>query len=127
MLLSQSLQPRISRAEGTYAIILSPTRELCVQVHDVLTALVRRFCWLVSGMIIGGEHRGHEKARLRKGVTIVVATPGRLLDHLQNTTSFHTEELCWLILDEADRLLDLGFEAKLKEILSSSQTRSADA
>jgi hypothetical protein len=49
----------------------------------VLTALVRRFCWLVAGMLIGGEHRGHEKARLRKGVTLLVATPGRLLDHLQ--------------------------------------------
>jgi ATP-dependent RNA helicase DDX31/DBP7 len=51
----------------------------------VLTALVRRFCWLVAGMLIGGEHRGHEKARLRKGVTLLVATPGRLLDHLQVT------------------------------------------
>jgi ATP-dependent RNA helicase DDX31/DBP7 len=49
----------------------------------VLTALVRRFCWLVAGMLIGGEHRGHEKARLRKGVSLLVATPGRLLDHLQ--------------------------------------------
>lgn len=52
-------------------------------MSDVLTALVRRFCWLVPGMLIGGEHRGHEKARLRKGVTVLVATPGRLLDHLQ--------------------------------------------
>jgi superfamily II DNA/RNA helicase len=43
----------------------------------------RRFNWLVPGMLIGGEHRGHEKARLRKGVTVLVATPGRLLDHLQ--------------------------------------------
>ena len=56
---------------------------LLLQVSDVLTALVRRFCWLVPGMLIGGEHRGHEKARLRKGVTLLVATPGRLLDHLQ--------------------------------------------
>jgi hypothetical protein len=53
------------------------------QVSDVLTALVRRFCWLVPGILIGGEHRGHEKARLRKGVTILVATPGRLMDHLE--------------------------------------------
>lgn len=49
----------------------------------MLTALVRRFCWLVPGILIGGEHRGHEKARLRKGVTILVATPGRLMDHLE--------------------------------------------
>jgi superfamily II DNA/RNA helicase len=56
---------------------------VCVQVSDVLTALVRRFCWLVPGILIGGEHRGHEKARLRKGVTVLVATPGRLMDHLE--------------------------------------------
>jgi superfamily II DNA/RNA helicase len=63
----------------------------------VLTALVRRFCWLVAGMLIGGEHRGHEKARLRKGVTLLVATPGRLLDHLQ-VRIFWTEaasSICW--------------------------------
>lgn len=59
------------------------TAAVCAQVSDVLTALARRFCWLVSGILIGGEHRGHEKARLRKGVTILVATPGRLMDHLE--------------------------------------------
>ena len=70
--------------------------------------------WLqVGGSIHGGENRGKEKARLRKGVTVLVATPGRLLDHLQNTQAFRTEELRWLVLDEADRLLDLGFEQKI--------------
>ncbi|KAF6251247.1 DEAD-domain-containing protein [Scenedesmus sp. NREL 46B-D3] len=123
----QARQPRVARAEGTHALILVPTRELAVQVSDVLTALVRRFCWLVAGMLIGGEHRGHEKARLRKGVTLLVATPGRLLDHLQNTTSFRTERLSWLVLDEADRLLDLGFEAKLKAIIDALAARAAAA
>ena len=70
-------------------------------------------CLQVGGSIHGGENRAKEKARLRKGVTVLVATPGRLLDHLQNTQSFHTEELRWLVLDEADRLLDLGFEQKI--------------
>ncbi|KAF8071155.1 RH17 [Scenedesmus sp. PABB004] len=119
-------EPRISRTDGTHALVLVPTRELAVQVSDVLTALVRRFCWLVPGMLIGGEHRGHEKARLRKGVSLLVATPGRLLDHLQNTTSFRTDRLAWLVLDEADRLLDLGFEAKLREIVAALGTRAAD-
>lgn len=67
----------------------------------------------MGGAIYGGENRAKEKARLRKGVTVLVATPGRLLDHLQNTQSFRTEELRWLVLDEADRLLDLGFEQKI--------------
>ena len=69
----------------------------------------------VGGSIHGGENRAKEKARLRRGVTVLVATPGRLLDHLQNTSAFRTEELRWLVLDEADRLLDLGFEQKIGE------------
>jgi ATP-dependent RNA helicase DDX31/DBP7 len=67
----------------------------------------------VCGSILGGEARNKEKARLRKGLTVVVAPPGRLLDHLQNTKSFRTHELRWLVLDEADRLLDMGFEHKI--------------
>ena len=63
--------------------------------------------------MFGGENRDKEKARLRKGVTVLVATPGRLLDHLQSTAAFRTDALRWLVLDEADRLLDLGFEQKI--------------
>ncbi len=67
----------------------------------------------VGGSVFGGENRDKEKARLRKGVTVLVATPGRLLDHLQSTAAFRTGALRWLVLDEADRLLDLGFEQKI--------------
>lgn len=70
--------------------MVAPTRELCIQIQDVATALLRRFIWIVSSVLIGGEHRGHEKARLRKGVSIVVASPGRLQDHLEHTSSFRT-------------------------------------
>ncbi|PRW60362.1 DEAD-box ATP-dependent RNA helicase 17 [Chlorella sorokiniana] len=120
-------QPAITRAQGTFAIVICPTRELCLQVADVLTMLVRRFVWLVGGAIHGGEDRGKEKARLRKGVTVLVATPGRLLDHLQNTKSFRTEDLRWLVLDEADRLLDLGFEKKIAEVCALLDARSTEA
>lgn len=88
--LVQGHEPRISRAEGTYAVVVAPTRELCIQIQDVATVLLRRFIWIVSSVLIGGEHRGHEKARLRKGVSIVVASPGRLQDHLEHTSSFRT-------------------------------------
>lgn len=67
----------------------------------------------VGGSILGGEQRNKEKARLRKGITVLVASPGRLLDHLQMTTAFKTDELRWLVLDEADRLLDMGFQQKI--------------
>ncbi|KAG2489609.1 hypothetical protein HYH03_011889 [Edaphochlamys debaryana] len=123
----QSHQPRISRGEGTHAIVLAPTRELCIQVSDVACALLKRYHWLVAGLLIGGENRAHEKARLRKGVTLLAASPGRLLDHLQSTAAFRTTELRWLVLDEADRLLDLGFEAKLRQIVDQINKRSSGA
>ncbi|BDA42696.1 DEAD-box ATP-dependent RNA helicase 17 [Coccomyxa sp. Obi] len=123
----QAQEPRVSRAEGTHALIIVPTRELCLQIADVLTLILRRYIWLVGGAIYGGENRAKEKARLRKGVTVLVATPGRLLDHLQNTQSFRTEELRWLVLDEADRLLDLGFEQKIGEILAITDRRTSEA
>jgi len=65
-----------------------------------------------------------EKARLRKGINIVVATPGRLLDHLENTTSFNVSPLSWFILDEADRLLEIGFEKDIMRILSILDERT---
>jgi len=76
---------------------------------------------------MGGEKKKSEKARLRKGVTIVVATPGRLLDHLNTTQAFLVEDLQYLVLDEADRLLDLGFERALSEIVSILDSRAGAA
>ncbi|KAH7285391.1 hypothetical protein KP509_33G026200 [Ceratopteris richardii] len=114
---------KISRSDGTYALVLVPTRELCLQVYEVTKQLVHRFQWLVPGHVMGGENRMKEKARLRKGVTILVATPGRLLDHLQNTSSFHHGNLQWIVFDEADRLLDLGFGKDIKSILSYLDTQ----
>ncbi|CAN0067707.1 unnamed protein product, partial [Hapterophycus canaliculatus] len=80
----------------------------------VLTRVVRPFIWLVPGSLSGGERRKGEKARLRKGVTVLVCTPGRLLDHLKSTKCFKRDSLRWLILDEADRLLDMGFEKQVR-------------
>ncbi|KAI0823746.1 DEAD-domain-containing protein [Trametes gibbosa] len=123
----------IDRSIGTLAIIIAPTRELAKQISDVLEMLLklrlraqdesaedaapRLTRWLVSGLLTGGENRTHEKARLRKGVPILVSTPGRLLDHLQNTSSFNVGKCRWLVLDEADRLMDLGFEETIQGIL----------
>ena len=75
----------------------------------------------------GGESRSSEKARLRKGVALLVATPGRLLDHLENTACFETRRVGWLVLDEADRLLDLGFEAKVAQVVGALERRRAAA
>ncbi|KAG8823803.1 ATP-dependent RNA helicase dbp7 [Serendipita sp. 401] len=124
----------IDRSVGTLAIIIAPTRELAKQISDVLEELLkmrlretaevsddaiesRMTRWLVSGLFTGGATRTHEKARLRKGLPILVATPGRLLDHLQNSTAFNVGKCRWLVLDEADRLLELGFEETIQGIL----------
>ncbi|KAJ3361934.1 ATP-dependent RNA helicase dbp7 [Allomyces javanicus] len=74
--------------------------------------------WLVSSVIVGGEKKKAEKARLRKGVNILVSTPGRFLDHLRTTRCLDVSCIRWIVLDEADRLLDLGFERDLKAIFA---------
>lgn len=114
----------LNRESGTHAIIVSPTRELALQIHNVLKQLSQPFPKIVSTLIMGGEKKKSEKARLRKGVTIVIATPGRLLDHMQTTSAFIYSNTQYLILDEADRLLDLGFEKELRQIITSIEEKS---
>ncbi|QCE13598.1 ATP-dependent RNA helicase DDX31/DBP7 [Vigna unguiculata] len=115
--LLQGYENRIQRSDGTFALVLVPTRELCLQVYEILQKLLHRFHWIVPGYVMGGENRSKEKARLRKGISILIATPGRLLDHLKNTTSFLHSNLRWIIFDEADRILELGFGKDIEEIL----------
>ncbi|XP_023895181.2 DEAD-box ATP-dependent RNA helicase 17 isoform X1 [Quercus suber] len=119
----QGKQPRIQRSDGTFALVLVPTRELCMQVYEILQKLLHRFHWIVPGYIMGGENRSKEKARLRKGISILVATPGRLLDHLKNTSSFLHTNLHWIIFDEADMILELGFGKEIEEILDQLGSR----
>ena len=114
----QQIRPKISRTDGPYAVILLPTRELAVQSYEVFEALCRTFVWIVPGLIVGGEKRKAEKSRIRKGINIVIATPGRLLDHLNTTKSLSLKNLLVLIFDEADRLLDMGFAQTVSQILS---------
>ena len=119
--------PRVTRNEGTRGLVLVPTRELATQVEDTARLVGRPFHWVVTSSIMGGENRGKEKARLRKGVCLLIATPGRLLDHLRMTESFNVDNLRWLVLDEADRLLDLGFEEDLNAILNEIGRRTEGA
>lgn len=64
---------------------------------------------------MGGEKRKSEKARLRRGCNILVCTPGRLLDHLKHTESLKLNEVKYFVLDEADRMLDMGYEKDVSE------------
>ncbi|XP_062312368.1 ATP-dependent RNA helicase DDX18 [Osmerus eperlanus] len=101
---------------GTGVVILSPTRELAMQTYGVMKELMAHHVH-TFGLIMGGSNRSAEAQRLANGVNIVVATPGRLLDHLQNTPGFMFKNLQCLIIDEADRILEVGFEEELKQII----------
>ena len=85
--------------------------------EDVLPGAERRPRWIVPGLVVGGDNKKSEKARIRKGINILVSTPGRLLDHLRNTKALGVSKVRWLVLDEADRLMELGFEETIREIL----------
>jgi ATP-dependent RNA helicase DDX18/HAS1 len=103
---------------GTGAIIITPTRELALQIYGVLSDLCTKGQFSQTyGLIMGGANRRTEADKLGKGVNFVVATPGRLLDHLQNTKGFIVRNLLCLIMDEADRILEQGFEDDLRAIL----------
>ncbi|PHH73680.1 hypothetical protein CDD80_3641 [Ophiocordyceps camponoti-rufipedis] len=119
LLLSAGNDNQVHRDSGIFAIIISPTRELAKQVHTVLDQLLRPFPWLVSTAISGGESKKSEKARIRKGVNFLIATPGRLADHIDNTKALTLATTRWLILDEGDRLMELGFERDLEKIISA--------
>uniref|UniRef100_A0A8C1G343 ATP-dependent RNA helicase n=1 Tax=Cyprinus carpio TaxID=7962 RepID=A0A8C1G343_CYPCA len=101
---------------GTEVVILSPTRELAMQTYGVLKELMTHHVH-TYGLIMGGSNRSAEAQKLSNGVNIIVATPGRLLDHLQNTPGFMFKNLQCLIIDEADRILEVGFEEELKQII----------
>ncbi|XP_044258554.1 probable ATP-dependent RNA helicase pitchoune [Tribolium madens] len=102
---------------GTGVIIISPTRELSMQTFGVLKELMK-YHHHTYGLVMGGTSRQTEAQKLSKGINILVATPGRLLDHMQNTPDFLFKNLQCLVIDEADRILDIGFEEEMKQIIS---------
>uniref|UniRef100_A0A8C0ZUL2 ATP-dependent RNA helicase n=1 Tax=Castor canadensis TaxID=51338 RepID=A0A8C0ZUL2_CASCN len=107
---------------GTGVLILSPTRELAMQTFGVLKELMTHHVH-TYGLIMGGSNRSAEAQKLGNGINIIVATPGRLLDHMQNTPGFMYKNLQCLVIDEADRILDVGFEEELKQIIKLLPTR----
>lgn len=112
MLSSLRFKPR----NGTGVIVVSPTRELALQIFGVARELMAHHSQ-TYGICIGGANRSAEAAKLQKGVNLLIATPGRLLDHLQNTQGFIFKNVKALVIDEADRILEVGFEDEMKQIV----------
>ena len=101
---------------GTGVIVIAPTRELALQNYNVAKDLLQ-FHNKTHGLIMGGANRNSEAKMLRNGINLLVATPGRLLDHLQNTKDFVHHNLQMLVIDEADAILKVGFEEEMNQIL----------
>jgi ATP-dependent RNA helicase RhlE len=98
------------------ALVLTPTRELAVQVAESFRDYGKHLP-LRSTVVYGGVDMNAQIAQLRKGVEVLVATPGRLLDHVQNKTVMFSQ-VSVLVLDEADRMLDMGFLPDIKRIIA---------
>lgn len=112
MLHSLRFKPR----NGTGVIVVSPTRELALQIFGVARELMEHHSQ-TYGIVIGGANRRAEAEKLAKGVNLLIATPGRLLDHLQNTQGFVFKNIKALVIDEADRILEVGFEDEMRQII----------
>uniref|UniRef100_A0A1A9ZG53 RNA helicase n=1 Tax=Glossina pallidipes TaxID=7398 RepID=A0A1A9ZG53_GLOPL len=109
-------QQPLSRGEGPIALVLAPTRELAQQIQQVATefgssSYVRNTC------VFGGAPKGGQMRDLQRGCEIVIATPGRLIDFLAAGAT-NLKRCTYLVLDEADRMLDMGFEPQIRKILS---------
>jgi ATP-dependent RNA helicase DeaD len=107
---------KIKRKGPVQAVILAPTRELAVQVTAEIEKFAR-YTGIRAVSIYGGQSIGIQYKQLRKGVQIVIATPGRLIDHIKRG-SISLEDVKFAVLDEADRMLDMGFVDDIKYILS---------
>ena len=108
---------RWSLDDGLAAVVITPTRELALQIFEVIR-LVGKKHQLSAGLVTGGKKEfEEEQARIVK-MNILVATPGRLLQHFEQTSAFDASQLLILVLDEADRILDMGFRAQLDGILT---------
>lgn len=107
---------RFKPRNGTGVIVVSPTRELALQIFGVARELMQ-FHSQTFGIVIGGANRSAEAEKLMKGVNLLIATPGRLLDHLQNTKGFVYKNVKALVIDEADRILEVGFEDEMRQIV----------
>jgi ATP-dependent RNA helicase DDX18/HAS1 len=104
------------KKETAKVLILTPTRELALQLFTLAKDLLAHYS-NTCALIMGGANRKVEADKLKQGVSIIIATPGRLLDHMNNTKGFNYNDINLLIIDEADAILKFGFEKEIKDII----------
>ncbi|ESN93083.1 hypothetical protein HELRODRAFT_96179 [Helobdella robusta] len=111
------LQDLLQKQSRLFALVLAPTRELAFQISETFDSLGRGIK-LKLGLLIGGVNKEAQSKRLASRPHILIATPGRLLEHLRGTTGFNLKYLKYLVLDEADRMLEMNFGEEIGMILS---------
>mmetsp|Transcript_36387 Transcript_36387/g.115800 ORF Transcript_36387/g.115800 Transcript_36387/m.115800 type:complete len:506 (+) Transcript_36387:148-1665(+) len=110
------VQRLLDNPQRFFAVVLAPTRELCVQIGEQFEAIGSGIK-LQTAVIVGGLDMVTQAMALAKRPHVVVASPGRLVDHLENTKGFHLKTIKYLVMDEADRLLSMDFDEALDKIL----------
>ncbi|KAK4707465.1 hypothetical protein R3W88_032957 [Solanum pinnatisectum] len=109
-------QQPLQCGDGPLALVLAPTRELAQQIEKEVTAFSMSLDSFKNAIVVGGTNISEQRSELRAGVHIVVATPGRLIDHLQQGNT-SLSRIAFVVLDEADRMLDMGFEPQIREVM----------
>ncbi|XP_059496726.1 probable ATP-dependent RNA helicase DDX47 [Stegostoma tigrinum] len=110
------LQALLEKPQRLFALVLTPTRELAFQISEQFEALGSSI-GVKSAVIVGGIDMMSQSLALAKKPHVIIATPGRLIDHLQNTKGFNLRALKYLVMDEADRILNMDFETEVDKIL----------
>nr|AAH68844.1 MGC81500 protein [Xenopus laevis] len=110
------LQTLLESPQRLYALVLTPTRELAFQISEQFEAIGSSI-GVKSAVIVGGIDMMSQSLALAKKPHVVIATPGRLIDHLENTKGFNLRALKYLVMDEADRILNMDFETEVDKIL----------
>lgn len=109
-------QPYLERGDGPITLVVAPTRELAMQIK-VECDKFGRSSQIKNTVVYGGIPKRQQVSDLQRGVEILVATPGRLIDHLESGVT-NLRRVTYLVLDEADRMLDMGFEPQIRKIVS---------
>jgi ATP-dependent RNA helicase DDX47/RRP3 len=113
------LQALLEHKQRMFAVVLAPTRELCVQIADTFEALGAEIA-LATVVLMGGMDMTTQQLALAKKPHVIVASPGRLVDHLTSTKGFHISGIKFLVMDEADRLLSMDFGTAIDQILEAA-------
>ena len=107
--------------DGLGAIIVAPVRELAIQIFEVLNSFAEQHNFS-AGLVIGGKDYKVERKHINK-MNVLVATPGRLLQHMEESPGFNSDNVKMLVLDEVDMLLELGFVSMVKAIIGNLNRR----